>query len=347
MGKVVFSFIVINRNNEKYIERCVSSISKIPVNEKEIIVVDDCSTDKSIETLKTHPDKIIKLYENHGIAKTREAGLKIAKGKYTVFIDSDIELISFDPNNIIDIFKINKEVVGIVGRYDSPISKSYNWNYILDARRRGIQFKNEIGYKFGIKKYTTFSGGFCIYKKNRLINLSHDGTIGIASEDLLQQIELLQKGHRFYYSPSFRGLHYHYRSFQELVSKAKSEARGEIWLLEKSYEKNLSVPKFDPIFTFPGLFILSVIFLNPYIILLNYLSNIFFIILHPNVNSLLLLPYQMYKDIYKIFIYFKETLFSRWSFAKFVFVVFICTLSSIVGKINWCLRTASRDRLSI
>lgn len=88
------SIIVPIYNVEKYIERCIKSILGQTYKNLEIILVNDCSTDKSIEILK----KIIKddercIYiekkENSGLAAARNTGIKIATGDFLAFVDSD------------------------------------------------------------------------------------------------------------------------------------------------------------------------------------------------------------------------------------------------------------------
>ena len=80
------SIIVPVFNAEKYLKRCVESILNQNFNKPfEIILIDDASTDDSINILKRFKSPIIKLISqkfNSGPASTRNTGLKHAKGKY-------------------------------------------------------------------------------------------------------------------------------------------------------------------------------------------------------------------------------------------------------------------------
>lgn len=87
------SVIVAAYNIEEYIERCLDSIVNQTLNDIEIIVVNDGSTDKTrfkIEELLTK-DARIKLInqENKGLIEARKSGLNIAKGEYILFVDGD------------------------------------------------------------------------------------------------------------------------------------------------------------------------------------------------------------------------------------------------------------------
>ncbi len=346
MRKDLVSFILINWNNEKYIEKCLKSISKLKGFKKEVIVVDDFSDDNSINSIKTKPDKIILLKHRGGIAHARQSGLNSSTGNYVVFIDSDIEIESFNFNEVKSIFDQDK-LIGIVGRYYSPTDKPYNWNRILDIRREDIQLKGNFSFPFNLKRYTTFSGGFSIFDKSKLKKLTGDGVIGLASEDLFQQIEFSHRGYYFYYQSTFIGIHHHYRSLRSLFEKCKSEARGELWLMNKVMSNKMTPPIFDPIYTYPGLLLLGIIFKNPYFLLFNYFPFIFLFIYRLNIEYIYLLIYQVIKDIYKLF----------WSIAgvtqKKLLLKNICifilkgTALSFVGKIDWFFRFISKEKITI
>lgn len=88
------SVIVPCYNVEKYVAECVKSISKARIDDMEIILVNDGSTDDTLELLKTLKDKygnIIKVVDkkNGGLSDARNVGIKHASGKYISFIDSD------------------------------------------------------------------------------------------------------------------------------------------------------------------------------------------------------------------------------------------------------------------
>lgn len=85
------SIIVPIYNAEKYISKCVDSLINQTKKELEIILVNDGSTDKTEEIIKSYKDKRIKYFKNknQGIGKTRNFGIEKAKGKYIMFLDSD------------------------------------------------------------------------------------------------------------------------------------------------------------------------------------------------------------------------------------------------------------------
>ena len=80
-------------NVETYLERCIRSIVNQTYSELEIILVDDGSTDLSSAICDKWEKKDFRINvihkENGGLSDARNAGMKIATGKYITFIDSD------------------------------------------------------------------------------------------------------------------------------------------------------------------------------------------------------------------------------------------------------------------
>lgn len=90
------SFIVPFYNVEKYIGACLESLyaQDIPLDEYEVICVDDCSPDNSVQIVKEYQSRysnliIVQHEQNKGLGGARNTGLKHASGEYVWFIDSD------------------------------------------------------------------------------------------------------------------------------------------------------------------------------------------------------------------------------------------------------------------
>lgn len=93
MSKIKLSIIIPCYNVENYVEKCINSLLQQTLNDIEIIVVNDGSKDNTLKILKklVKENTNIKLIDkkNAGVSAARNDALKIAKGEYIGFLDSD------------------------------------------------------------------------------------------------------------------------------------------------------------------------------------------------------------------------------------------------------------------
>ena len=89
-SSMLLSVIVPVYNAGEYLLPCIESLIALPV-EKEIIVVDDGSTDGAVERLAERNFVDVKVYrqENHGVSAARNEGMKHACGEWLWFVDAD------------------------------------------------------------------------------------------------------------------------------------------------------------------------------------------------------------------------------------------------------------------
>ena len=81
-------------NCEKYITEAITSVINQTYSNWELIVIDDCSQDNTVEEVKKLAliDTRIRLHQNErniGVSKTRNKGITLAKGEWIAFLDSD------------------------------------------------------------------------------------------------------------------------------------------------------------------------------------------------------------------------------------------------------------------
>ena len=109
--KAKVSIIVPVYNCEKYLSKCLDSLSTQTYKNIEIIVVNDGSTDNSINIVKEKSKKdkriIIIDQKNSGVSTARNNGLKKAIGEYVVFVDSDDYLANDFVNYMLELITTN------------------------------------------------------------------------------------------------------------------------------------------------------------------------------------------------------------------------------------------------
>lgn len=89
--EIVCSVIIPLYNKESYIERTIRTVQEQTVSNIEIIVVDDGSTDSSVEVVRgIHDNRVVLVQQkNAGVSAARNAGIRNAHGKYVAFLDAD------------------------------------------------------------------------------------------------------------------------------------------------------------------------------------------------------------------------------------------------------------------
>ena len=131
------SVIIPVYNTEKYIEKCLESLAKQTMQDFEVIIVNDGSTDNSKKVIKDYMKsrKLNIKYlekENGGLASARNYGVEKALGKYISFLDSDdyldenlfSELEKYMDKNI-DLIKFKMKTVdeegNVIEKLDGPV----------------------------------------------------------------------------------------------------------------------------------------------------------------------------------------------------------------------------------
>lgn len=156
---VKVSIIIPVYNSEKYLKKCLDSICNQSLQDIEIIILDDASTDHSLDIIKSFEKrdsriKVIHMDRNVGPGVLRNIGISLSNGEYIGFIDSDDyiepnmyeELYQKIVQNDVDIILSGfiKELFGIdyekmLGRVDrnldgySMIEPKKNPNFLCDA----------------------------------------------------------------------------------------------------------------------------------------------------------------------------------------------------------------------
>lgn len=114
--KPLISVIVPVYNAQHFLKECVMSIINQTIDDLQIVLIDDGSTDKSsliCEQLAVKDKRIIVIHQkNLGVSAARNAGLQVATGKYIAFVDSDDILPEDSYENLLECIKDGYLVMG-------------------------------------------------------------------------------------------------------------------------------------------------------------------------------------------------------------------------------------------
>jgi len=111
MSSPKISIIIPVYNVEKYLEICLESVVNQTYKDIEIICVNDCSTDGSLDILNCYAAKdnrisVIDKKQNGGLLAARKSGVTVASGEYLIFLDSDdyikADLCQFIADNVVN-----------------------------------------------------------------------------------------------------------------------------------------------------------------------------------------------------------------------------------------------------
>lgn len=137
------SIITPTYNSEKFISEAIQSVQKQSYLDWEMIIVDDCSKDKTVEIIQNfmeddHRIHLIQLQKNSGAGIARNTALTDAKGRYIAFLDSD------------DIWKTEKlsKQIEFMQIHDLPFTFSYyDWmNEKGDLMNKRIEAPQKLSY---------------------------------------------------------------------------------------------------------------------------------------------------------------------------------------------------------
>jgi GT2 family glycosyltransferase len=87
--KLLMSVIIPNYNGGQTIGKCLESVFALHDEDREVIVVDDCSEDGSLDIIRKYPCRLIQMEKHAGASAARNAGALNSKGDVLFFIDAD------------------------------------------------------------------------------------------------------------------------------------------------------------------------------------------------------------------------------------------------------------------
>lgn len=207
---MIFSIIIPIYNEENTILELLRRLDKLKFStfKKEIIVIDDGSSDNTRKILEDHKNLYDKIYfnqKNEGKGSAVRLGLNKSKGDYIVIQDGDLE---YDPNDLIKF-----EKVFLSFQADGIIGSRFSYDQYIRSHSILNKFANFLlTFFFNILYNTTFTDIYSCYFafRKELIDIKRLKVNGFAQHaEILTHV--IKKGSRFYEVP----INYDGRSFSE------------------------------------------------------------------------------------------------------------------------------------
>lgn len=176
----LISIIIPVKNEEDNIENCIKSCIDSSYKNKEIIVVNDGSTDKTPRILerliKENPNalRVLHLPINLGKKHAIEKAIEIANGKFYVFMDSDCNMFDDAVENLVKIFLSDNEIGAITGHGNVRNADTGNLlEKIQDVWFDG-QYRIIKGMEGSFSSLTCCSGSLSAFRREAIINHIHE-----------------------------------------------------------------------------------------------------------------------------------------------------------------------------
>ncbi len=231
----LFSVLMANYNNAKYIKESIESVINQTYNNWELIIVDDASTDKSMEILNKIKDKRIKIFtnsKNNGCGFTKHRASDLANGEILGYLDPD------------DTLTNNALAVMVELHLQHAKASIINSNhYICDEHltiERQAYGACEIPFN---ENYLTFGKGithFATFKKNavtseKAVNANFKRAV---DQDLYYKLE--EQGEVVFINKSL----YYYRIHNKGISTLNNLSKSRYWLVrakEDAYKRRKTI----------------------------------------------------------------------------------------------------------
>lgn len=220
---MLFSILIANFNNGYFFKDCYESILNQTYQNWEVIIVDDCSTDDSVEIIKTLTQNDQRFFlnvsaKNEGCGYTKRRCAALARGEILGFLDSDDVLIPTALESMVGEHKKNPEA--------SIISSQYE---VMDVKMKKIREENHGSEIPENQSYLTHGMGaithFATFKKEAYINS------GGINPDMKRAVD-----QDLYYKLEEQGRHVHineilyrYRIHQNNISLNKNLYKARHW----------------------------------------------------------------------------------------------------------------------
>lgn len=211
------SVVILTKNSQKHIEKCIRSILLQKYLDFEIIIVDAASTDNTYNIIKYYIDipniqlRMICVPSDTSIGKARQIGIDNSKGEIIAFVDSDVEL----PHN--NWLRNMSEPLSDETVAGTQTLAKYHENdpWILKRVHNSFEYKNKIIDK---EHYEIIGTSHILIKKNLIYEVGGFRDIH-SSEDLEVTKAIMDKGYNFIYLSEEKCYHYHIDNLWHFIKK--------------------------------------------------------------------------------------------------------------------------------
>jgi glycosyltransferase involved in cell wall biosynthesis len=127
----MISVVIPTYNASRFMPELLESLFNEALEDMEVLIVDDCSTDNTVEVVQKYPVRVIQMEKNGGPARARNRGVEEAQGDIIFFLDSDVLVIEGTVKEVKDYFEINPSANCVIGVCATePLNKGFVPKYM-------------------------------------------------------------------------------------------------------------------------------------------------------------------------------------------------------------------------
>lgn len=127
----MISIIIPTYNAATFIPDLLESIFSQKIDDMEVIIVDDCSTDNTVDLARKYPVRIIEMETNSGPARARNRGVEAARGDIIFFLDSDVIVMDGTIREVKEFFDNNPSANCVIGVCSTePLNRGFVPRYM-------------------------------------------------------------------------------------------------------------------------------------------------------------------------------------------------------------------------
>lgn len=246
------SVIIPNWNGSKLLEDCLSSITEQTFKDFEIILVDNGSTDNSLQYVRNNfpKVKIISLQKNFGFAKAINEGVRVSKAEYVIFLNNDTRVDKNWLGNLIKCADSHPEVISVNCKLLNFFNKKtidgvgILINEVGQAKSIGWQEKDSGQYD---KEQYIFgaTGGASLFKREDFIKVGlFDGRYFMYSEEVDFAFRAQFLGYKSIFCPKAVVYHKHKATSRKLPAHLEYwQFRNMTQTIIKDFPANILLKK--------------------------------------------------------------------------------------------------------
>lgn len=204
------SIIIPVYNAEKTVGDCLKSVYTSTYTDFEVVVVDDNSTDDSLNIVNQFPCKIIRMAENSGPASARNRGAEASRGEILFFLDSDIIIERNTLEQIVKSFRSKHNITALFCSYQkNTISSNFYSQY--------KNFVHHYTHQNSFEDAATFCGGFGAIKREPFFKFAGFDENYRSLEDMEFGYRLYKAGCKIYLNKEIQVTHCKNYTFVSLI----------------------------------------------------------------------------------------------------------------------------------